>query len=74
MNLMLFTVIVVMLTATAIALHEFDERLPEIIAAMREDDLLITADHGNDPTYAGTDHTREYIHSWLIAHPSKNVA
>ena len=43
-------------------LHEFDERLPEIIAAMKEDDLLmITADHGNDPTYAGTDHTREYI-------------
>ena len=43
-------------------LHEFDERLPEIIAAMRENDLLlITADHGNDPTYAGTDHTREYI-------------
>jgi len=43
-------------------LHEFDERLPEIMAAMREDDLLlITADHGNDPTYAGTDHTREYI-------------
>ena len=40
-------------------LHEFDERLPEIIAAMRENDLLlITADHGNDPTYAGTDHTR----------------
>ncbi|EHJ53116.1 phosphopentomutase [Streptococcus macacae] len=43
-------------------LHEFDERLPEIIAAMNEDDLLlITADHGNDPTYAGTDHTREYV-------------
>ena len=43
-------------------MHEFDERLPELIAAMREDDLLmITADHGNDPTYAGTDHTREYI-------------
>ncbi|RRR52916.1 phosphopentomutase [Streptococcus suis] len=43
-------------------LHEFDARLPEIIAAMREDDLLlITADHGNDPTYVGTDHTREYI-------------
>ena len=43
-------------------LHEFDQLLPEIIAAMREDDLLmITADHGNDPTYAGTDHTREYI-------------
>ncbi|MFH5686497.1 phosphopentomutase [Streptococcus agalactiae] len=35
-------------------LHEFDERLPEIISAMRDKDLLlITADHGNDPTYAG---------------------
>lgn len=43
-------------------LHEFDNRLPEIIAAMKEDDLLlITADHGNDPTYVGTDHTREYV-------------
>ena len=43
-------------------LQEFDARMPEILAAMREDDLLlITADHGNDPTYAGTDHTREYI-------------
>ncbi|MGT2807300.1 phosphopentomutase [Streptococcus iniae] len=43
-------------------LHEFDQRLPEIIANMKEDDLLlITADHGNDPTYVGTDHTREYI-------------
>lgn len=43
-------------------LQEFDARLPEIIAGLREDDLLlITADHGNDPTYAGTDHTREYV-------------
>ena len=43
-------------------LEEFDARIPEIIENMREDDLLmITADHGNDPTYAGTDHTREYI-------------
>ncbi|RLU43243.1 phosphopentomutase [Streptococcus iniae] len=43
-------------------LYEFDQRLPEIIANMKEDDLLlITADHGNDPTYVGTDHTREYI-------------
>ncbi|HKV36169.1 MAG TPA: phosphopentomutase [Pyrinomonadaceae bacterium] len=43
------------------ALEHFDTRLPEIEAAMREDDLMmITADHGNDPTFPGTDHTREY--------------
>lgn len=43
------------------ALEHFDLRLPEIVDAMRDDDLLIiTADHGNDPTYRGTDHTREY--------------
>ena len=41
------------------ALEEFDARLPEVFANMKEDDLLIiTADHGNDPTYKGTDHTR----------------
>jgi phosphopentomutase len=44
------------------ALEHFDARLPEIAAAMRDTDLLIiTADHGNDPTYRGTDHTREYV-------------
>ena len=44
------------------ALAEFDARLPEILNALREDDLLIiTADHGNDPTAPGTDHTREYV-------------
>jgi phosphopentomutase len=43
------------------ALEHFDTRLPEIEAAMRDDDLLmITADHGNDPTFRGSDHTREY--------------
>jgi phosphopentomutase len=43
------------------ALEHFDSRLPEIEAAMSQDDLvIITADHGNDPTYPGTDHTREY--------------
>ena len=43
------------------ALEHFDSRLPEIIAAMHDDDVLIlTADHGNDPTYKGSDHTREY--------------
>lgn len=44
------------------ALEYFDARLPEMIAAMQEGDLmLLTADHGCDPTYPGTDHTREYI-------------
>ena len=43
------------------ALEHFDSRLPEIFSAMRDDDLLIlTADHGNDPTFPGSDHTREY--------------
>jgi phosphopentomutase len=43
------------------ALEDFDKQLAEIESAMREDDLLIiTADHGNDPTFRGTDHTREY--------------
>lgn len=44
------------------ALEFFDSRLPELLAAMREDDLLIiTADHGNDPSWPGTDHTREQV-------------
>ena len=44
------------------ALEAFDKRLPEIYQHLGEDDLLIlTADHGNDPTYPGTDHTREYV-------------
>ncbi|EMG29100.1 phosphopentomutase [Listeria fleischmannii 1991] len=44
------------------ALEEFDARLPEVFEKMQEDDLLIiTADHGNDPTYRGTDHTREFV-------------
>jgi phosphopentomutase len=43
------------------ALEHFDGRLPEIFSSMRDDDLLIlTADHGNDPTAPGSDHTREY--------------
>src|SRR5947209_2488429 len=43
------------------ALEHFDARLPEIEDAMGERDLfIITADHGNDPTFPGTDHTREY--------------
>jgi phosphopentomutase len=44
------------------ALEEYDARLPEVFSKMTEDDLLIiTADHGNDPVHAGTDHTREYV-------------
>jgi phosphopentomutase len=44
------------------ALEEYDARLPEVFAKMKEDDLLmITADHGNDPVAPGTDHTREYV-------------
>src|SRR5215211_4872599 len=43
------------------ALEHFDSRLPEIEAAMRDDDvMMLTADHGNDPTFRGSDHTREY--------------
>ena len=43
-------------------LEAFDRRLPEILAQMTEEDLLIlTADHGCDPSYKGTDHTREYV-------------
>ncbi len=43
------------------ALEDFDKRMPEIFEAMNEDDLfIITADHGNDPTFPGSDHTREY--------------
>lgn len=44
------------------AIEAFDARLPEIEALMRPNDLvLITADHGCDPTWPGTDHTREYV-------------
>jgi phosphopentomutase len=45
----------------ATALEHFDRHLPHIEAAMRDDDvLIITADHGNDPSFPGSDHTREY--------------
>ena len=46
----------------AAALEEFDHRLPELEARLQPGDLvLITADHGCDPTFKGTDHTREHV-------------
>ncbi len=43
-------------------IEKFDKNLGVLLKELREDDLLIlTADHGNDPTYSGTDHTREYV-------------
>lgn len=55
------------------ALEEYDARLPEVFANLNEDDLLIiTADHGNDPTAPGTDHTREYVP--LLAYSPKHKA
>ncbi len=58
----------------ALALEEFDAILPKIKSEMSEHDLLIIAsDHGNDPTYPGTDHTREFIP--LLAYtPSQTMA
>ncbi len=52
------------------ALEEFDEQLGELLPLLDEDDLLIiTADHGCDPTMPGTDHTREYV-PLLVKHSS----
>lgn len=60
------------------ALMDFDRRLGGVLDAMKEDDLLmITADHGNDPTYKGTDHTREFVpilaYSPSMAHPGTDL-
>ena len=53
------------------ALEGFDSNLDEMLNRLNQDDLvLITADHGNDPTWAGTDHTREYVP--ILAY-SKNI-
>lgn len=54
------------------ALQEFDLRLPEIIDCLDESDrLILTADHGNDPTDISTDHTREYV---PLLYYAKNIA
>lgn len=49
------------------AMQEFDADLSTLLPLLRDDDLLmITADHGNDPTHTGTDHTREYVPLFLF--------
>lgn len=54
------------------AIEEFDHRLPEILAAMKESDvLMLCADHGNDPAHSGWDHTREYVPLVVFGQPIK---
>ena len=60
------------------ALMDFDQRLGTVLENMREDDLLlITADHGNDPCFRGTDHTREVtpllVYSPSMKHPGQSL-
>ena len=58
----------------AAALEAFDRRLPELLSRLKPDDLLvITADHGCDPTWPGTDHTREQV-PILVAHEKEMPA
>jgi phosphopentomutase len=50
------------LAGYAAALEAFDARVPELLSAMQDGDLMLfTADHGNDPTWRGSDHTREHV-------------
>lgn len=54
-------------------IEKFDQNLGVLLEKLRDDDLLIlTADHGNDPTYTGTDHTREYVPFISYAKRMKN--
>lgn len=60
-------------TGYAKALQDFDARLPQILSQMREDDMLvITADHGCDPTTESTDHSREYVPLLIYGKSLKN--
>lgn len=53
----------------AAALEAFDARIPEIWNVLKQDDIaIITADHGNDPTWHGTDHTREHVPILVFGH------
>jgi phosphopentomutase len=57
------------------ALREFDAALPELLALLREDDLLfITADHGNDPTTPSTDHARENVPLLALGPAARSVS
>ena len=54
------------------AMEEFDQDLGQLIKKLNDDDLLmVTADHGNDPTHDGTDHTREYVPLFIYNHKLK---
>lgn len=55
-------------------LEEFDQQLGELLPKLHDDDLLIiTADHGNDPTAPGSDHTREYVPLIVYSNHGKNI-
>jgi phosphopentomutase len=55
------------------ALEEFDQRIPEIMDALADDDaLVLTADHGNDPTTPSTDHSREYVPLLIAGGPIRS--
>lgn len=58
----------------AAELERFDNKLGELLDVLQEDDLLmITADHGNDPTYKGTDHTREKVPLFVYSGSDKGA-
>ena len=55
------------------ALREFDEAIPHMLSRLTDEDLLIiTADHGNDPTFRGTDHTRENVPVFIYSSSFRN--
>jgi len=52
------------------ALEEFDQQIPALLGALAKDDvMIITADHGNDPTTPSTDHSREYVPVLIAGDP-----
>ncbi len=62
------------ITGYAKALEWFDQEIGHILPQLREDDLMIfTADHGNDPSWVGTDHTREQVPVLCVGWPSRQL-